>query len=105
LSLATAALLTGCTSSPPWGAWSKQPSEAKVQAALGRSRDTFIYFSQYEVYRKSDTKEFVYQQDGVWITSDQPPAGLPESALSASPSVEVTMDQMPASTQTATKQL
>lgn len=104
MGLAAAALLTGCAGSPPWGGWSKEPSEAKVQAALGRSRETYIYFSQYDVYRKTRSKQFVYQENGIWINSEQPPAGVPESALTGSPSVEVTMDQMPASTQAAATQ-
>ena len=94
LGLATAALLSGCSGSPPWGGWSKEPAQAQVTRALGRP-ETFIYFSQYEVYRRARPKEYVYQDNGSWVHGEQPPAEVSESALQASPTVEVVLTDGP----------
>jgi hypothetical protein len=94
LGLATAALLSGCSGSPPWGGWSKEPTQAQVARALGRP-ETFIYFSQYEVYRRAHPREYVYQNNGAWVHREQPPADVSESALQASPTVEVVLTDGP----------
>jgi hypothetical protein len=87
-------LMAGCAGSPPWGGWSKQPPESQVQAALGH-RETYIYFTHYEVYRRTRAKEYVYRENGAWVHRETPPAGISEAVLEASPSVEVTLTDTP----------
>jgi hypothetical protein len=87
-------LLAGCAGSPPWGGWSQKPTETDVQAALGR-RETYIYFTHYEVYRRTRTQEYVYRENGAWVHRDAPPAGVSESTLQASPSVELVLADTP----------
>ncbi len=89
-----AALLAGCSGSPPWGGWSREPSQAQVARALGRP-ETFIYFSQYEVYRRARPREYVYLDNGAWVHRQQPPADLSEATLQASPTVEVELTDGP----------
>ncbi len=98
----TTALLAGCAGSPPWGGWSKEPSDAQVQAALGH-RESYIYFTHYEVYRRTRAKEYVYREHGAWVHRDVPPAGVSEAALEASPSVEVALNDTPENQHSAVK--
>lgn len=53
---------------------------------MGRPLETYIFFSQYEVYQNERTKEYVYRGTEGWIRSPFPPAGLLESKLRESPS-------------------
>jgi hypothetical protein len=78
--------LGGCADSPPWGAWSRSPSPEEVAAVMGRPLETYIFFSQYDVYQNEQTKEYVYRGTEGWIRSPFPPAGLLESKLRESPS-------------------
>src|SRR6187549_866302 len=80
-------LLTGCVDAPAWGAWSKRPTPAQIQAVMGRPLETYIYFSRYEVYQNDRTKEYVYQDRDEWVHSPAPPAAIAEAKLQASPSV------------------
>jgi len=103
LGLVVSSLLAGCAGSPPWGAWSGSPSSAQVQAALGRP-ETFIYFSDYEIYQRARSREYVFQEQGTWVHRDQPPAGISESILQASPSVQLALTDTPEHRHAAVKQ-
>jgi len=53
---------------------------------MGRPLETYIFFSQYDVYQNERTGEYVYRGTEGWIHSPFPPAGLLESKLRESPS-------------------
>jgi len=84
----------GCTGSPPWGGWSHSPSPEQIQAALGRP-ETFIYFTQYEVYRGTATGQYVYQEDGKWVHRKSPPKDVHEATLYTTPAVRLVLGDVP----------
>lgn len=92
--LAVASLLGGCNGSPPWGGWSSAPSANQIQTALGRP-ETFIYFTQYEVYRGDYTHEYVYQHKGKWVRRSNPPKNVAEDTLYLSPTVKLQLPDAP----------
>lgn len=88
-------LLTGCSGSPPWGAWSKQPTPEQIQAVMGRPLETFIYFSRYDVYQNELTREYIYQENNEWVRSSAPPSRIAEAKLQASPFVTLSLRDGP----------
>jgi hypothetical protein len=95
LSLALLLLFVGCADAPRWGAWSSHPSNAQIQAGLGRL-DSYVYFPGYEIYHNRTREEYVYRSDQTWITRIEPPGEVPVEMLLASPSVAMSFTDAPA---------
>ena len=87
--------LVGCADSPPWGAWSKAPTRQQITAALRRV-DTYIYFSNYQIYRHPGRGEYVFWDGQAWITSKEPPLEVTAELLLGSPTVQLEFDDHPA---------
>jgi hypothetical protein len=87
-------LLVGCADSPPWGAWSKSPSPQQVATALRRV-DTYIYFSNYQIYRHSGRGDYIFWDGQTWVTSNEPPLEVTAELLQASPAVQLDFSDHP----------
>jgi hypothetical protein len=87
-------LLTGCADSPPWAASSRRPTATQIRVALERG-ENYLYFPGYAVYQDRAEGEFIYREDGVWVTRRAPPAWVPLEVLLASPSVPMDFHDTP----------
>jgi hypothetical protein len=90
-------LLAGCADSPPWGTWSKAPSQQQIAAVLRRP-NTYIYFSNYQIYHNPARSEYVFWDGKTWVTSPQPPEELSAELLRDSPAVALELRDHPAKT-------
>ena len=94
LSLLILALLMGCAGSPRWNDSSRHPTNAQIQAVLGRL-DSYVYYPAYEVYHNTAKDQYIFRSGGAWVTQDAPPRDVEVDALLVSPSVAMNFDDAP----------
>ncbi len=95
LGLLLLGLLAGCADSPRWGAWSRRPSPAQTQAALGR-QDSYVYIPAYEIYYNGTGARYVFWNGADWVSSREPPYEVSLEELLTAPSVVMDFHDHPA---------
>jgi hypothetical protein len=95
LSLLMLVLLMGCAGSPRWHDSSRHPTNAQIQAVLGRL-DSYVYYPAFEIYHNTAKDQYVFRSGGAWVTQNDPPRDVDVDALLASPSVAMNFDDAPA---------
>lgn len=95
LGLFVLGLLAGCSGAPRWGAWSKRPSPAQIQAVLGR-QESYVYIPAYEVYYNGAAARYVFWDGGDWVSTREPPYEVSLEELLTAPSVVMDFQDHPA---------
>ncbi len=79
---------TGQTGHPHVAAVYETPPVVVIQ-------DDYVYYPDYQVYFNNTRHEYVYQDDGAWISRPAPP-NIAAAALRASPSEKLERGDFPA---------
>jgi len=94
LALMVQVLLTGCSGTPRWGAWSVHPSPVRLASVLG-TKDSYLYYPAYQVYYNRTKQQFVFPSDRGWTTQEESPGDVGEADLFSSPSVAMNFTDAP----------
>jgi len=94
LGLMVQVLLTGCSGTPRWGAWSVRPSPVHIASVLG-SKDSYLYYPAFQVYYNRTKQQFIFPSDRGWTTQDDSPGDVGAAELFSSPSVAMIFTDAP----------
>jgi len=70
------------------------PPPDYVESEVVTLQDEYVYYPDYEVYYLSNRRQYVYLQDGSWVSRPVPPR-VPAGALFASRSVRLDFHDSP----------